>query len=57
MKIEFVALRELQMTLKAPFQTSFGTTTKRRILLVEVVSDGVSGWAEITTSEEPFYNA
>lgn len=57
MKIEFIALRELRMKLKAPFQTSFGTTTERRILLVEVASDGVTGWAEITAPEEPFYNA
>lgn len=57
MKIEFVALRELRMKLKSPFQTSFGTTLDRRVLLVEVGSNGVSGWAEITTPEEPFYNA
>ncbi len=57
MKIEFIALRELRMKLKAPFETSFGTTSERRILLVEVGADGLSGWAEITTQEEPFYNA
>lgn len=57
MKIEFIALRELRMKLKAPFQTSFGTTFERRVLLVEVRSQGASGWAEITTPEEPFYNA
>ncbi|HEU5401882.1 MAG TPA: o-succinylbenzoate synthase [Terriglobales bacterium] len=57
MKIDFVALRELKMRLKAPFETSFGTTFERRVLLVEVGADGLSGWAEITTQEEPFYNA
>jgi o-succinylbenzoate synthase len=57
MKIEFIALRELKMKLKAPFETSFGTTFERRILLVEVGADGLSGWAEITTQEEPFYNS
>lgn len=57
MKIEFIALRELKMRLKAPFETSFGTTLERRVLLVEVRSDGLIGWAEITTQEEPFYNA
>jgi O-succinylbenzoate synthase len=56
MKIELITLRELKMLLKAPFETSFGTTLERRILLVEVVSDGLSGWAEITTQEGPFYN-
>jgi len=57
MKIEFIALRELKMKLKAPFETSFGTTSERRVLLVEAGADGLSGWAEITTQEEPFYNA
>src|SRR5579862_6798863 len=57
MRIDFVALRELRMKLKAPFQTSFGTTFDRRVLLVEVGSGGLTGWAEITTPEEPFYNA
>jgi o-succinylbenzoate synthase len=57
MRIDFIALRELRMKLRAPFQTSFGTTVNRRVLLVEVRSDGATGWAEITTPEEPFYNA
>lgn len=57
MKIEFIALRELTMKLKAPFETSFGTTLVRRVLLVEVGADGLTGWSEITTQEEPFYNA
>jgi o-succinylbenzoate synthase len=57
MKIDLVTLRELKMKLKAPFETSFGTTFERRVLLVEVASDGLRGWAEITTQEEPFYNA
>lgn len=57
MKIEFIALRELGMRLKVPFETSFGTTLERRVLLVEIGADGLTGWAEITTQEEPFYNA
>lgn len=43
MKIEAITLRELQMRLKAPFETSFGVTQDRRILLVEVLADGVMG--------------
>ena len=57
MKIEAITLRELQMCLKAPFETSFGVTHERRILLVEVIADGVSGWGEITAMESPCYNA
>src|SRR5580700_3148241 len=57
MKIESIALREIQLRLKAPFETSFGVSHHRRILLVEVVADGVSGWGEVTASETPAYNS
>jgi o-succinylbenzoate synthase len=57
MKIESVTLRELRMRLTTPFETSFGVTHDRRILLVLVIADGVSGWGEITTIETPSYNA
>jgi o-succinylbenzoate synthase len=57
MKIESIALREIRMKLKSPFETSFGTVQDRRILLVEVVVDGTSGWGEVTAGETPAYNA
>lgn len=57
MKIESLVLREIHMQLKSPFETSFGTVQNRRILLVEVVADGVSGWGEVTAGEAPGYNA
>src|SRR5262252_9603130 len=57
MKIESIVLREIHMRLKSPFETSFGTMQNRRILLVEVVADGVSGWGEVTAGETPGYNA
>src|SRR5437868_546437 len=56
MQIEAITIREIQMRLKAPFETSFGVTQDRRILLVEVVADGVSGWGEVTAMETPSYN-
>lgn len=56
MRIESITLRELEMRLKTPFETSFGVTQKRRIVLVEIVADGISGWGEVTTTEAPFYN-
>jgi o-succinylbenzoate synthase len=56
MKIESIALREIRMRLKSPFETSFGTVQDRRIVLVEVVADGVSGWGEVTAGETPAYN-
>jgi o-succinylbenzoate synthase len=56
MKIESITLREIHMRLKSPFETSFGTVQNRRILLVETVVDGVSGWGEVTAGETPSYN-
>jgi O-succinylbenzoate synthase len=38
------------------FETSFGRTYERDMILVEAVADGVSGWGEITAGENPFYN-
>ena len=38
------------------FETSFGRTTERQIVLVEVHSGGASGWGEVTAGENPFYN-
>src|SRR5690349_24847463 len=57
MKIEKLTLREIQMRLKSPFETSFGVTQVRRILLVEATCDGVSGWGEITALESPSFNS
>src|SRR4051812_1142906 len=56
MKIEQITLREIRMPLLFRFETSFGFTTERRIVLVEVVGDGASGWGEVTAGEGPFYN-
>ena len=57
MKIESIIMREIHVRLRSPFETSFGTVQNRRILLVEVVADGVSGWGEVTAGETPGYNA
>jgi len=57
MKIEAIVVREIHLRLKSPFETSFGTVENRRILLVEVVADGASGWGEVTAGATPGYNA
>jgi o-succinylbenzoate synthase len=57
MKIEELTLREISIRLRNPFETSFGTTWARRILLVEARCDGVTGWGEVTAGEGPFYNS
>jgi O-succinylbenzoate synthase len=56
MKIEAVTLREIQMPLVHFFETSFGRTYSRRILLVTVHSEGADGWAECVADERPFYS-
>ena len=56
MHVEQVTLRELHMKLIAPFQTSLETTTVRRVLLVEAVVDGVTGWGECVAGETPSYS-
>lgn len=55
-RIERLTLREIRMPLVHFFETSFGRTYERRMILVEVQSDGVSGWGEVTCGENPFYN-
>jgi o-succinylbenzoate synthase len=55
LKVEKITLREIRMPLVTPFETSFGRTTDRRMLLVEAVADGVSGWGESVAGEGPFY--
>ncbi len=57
MNIESIVLRQIQVKLKAPFETSFGKTLERRVVLVEAISDGLSGWGEVTAGEGPFYNS
>jgi len=56
MKIEKVILRQIRMPLVHFFETSFGRTQERDIILVEVIGEGASGWGEVTAGENPFYN-
>jgi O-succinylbenzoate synthase len=56
MKIEAIHLREVKMELAHPFTTSFGTTTTRRVMLVELVSEGLSAWGECVAGEHPYFS-
>ena len=56
MKIEAITLREIHMPLVHFFETSFGRTYSRRILLVSVLSEGINGWGECVAGEDPFYS-
>ena len=57
MKIEAITLREIQMPLVHFFETSFGRTYSRRILLVTVHCEGVDGWGECVAGEDPFFSS
>jgi o-succinylbenzoate synthase len=57
MKIEAITLREIQMPLVHFFETSFGRTYSRRILLLTAHSEGVDGWSECVAGEDPFYSS
>ena len=57
MKIDSIVLRELRMPLVRPFETSFGVTSNRRVILAEVRSEGLTGWGECTAGERPFFSA
>lgn len=55
--LERLELREIELPLKSPFETSFGRTTRRRILIVRVFDKtGASGYGECVAAEGPFYN-
>jgi O-succinylbenzoate synthase len=55
MRVNQIKLREVRMQLVAPFETSMGVSSARRILLVEVDIDGTTGWGECVAGEDPFY--
>jgi O-succinylbenzoate synthase len=55
MKLDAITLREIRMPLVRAFETSFGRTAERRILLVTVEQDGLQGWGECTAGEDPYY--
>jgi O-succinylbenzoate synthase len=56
MRIEALTIREIHMPLVHFFETSFGRTTTRRIILLTAHCDGINGWAECVAGENPFYS-
>jgi O-succinylbenzoate synthase len=56
MKISKIELIEIKMPLVHFFETSFGRTYERRIILARVeTADGAEGWGECTAGETPSY--
>jgi o-succinylbenzoate synthase len=57
MQLEKLDLREIQLALIHPFETSFGTTSHRRILIIRAFDkSGAIGYGECTAPEDPFFN-
>jgi O-succinylbenzoate synthase len=57
LKIRSIELTEVNLPLVHFFETSFGRTYERRIILVRVEDvDGAEGWGEITCGEVPGYS-
>jgi o-succinylbenzoate synthase len=53
--ISRIELRQIRMRLLHPFETSFGVTRDRIIVLVKVSDGEFEGYGEVTAGEEPFY--
>ncbi|WP_342528331.1 o-succinylbenzoate synthase [Chryseomicrobium sp. FSL W7-1435] len=57
MKIVQVTLRHLQMEMKSPFTTSFGTFQTKEFILLEAVDEqGTIGYGESVAFSAPWYN-
>jgi O-succinylbenzoate synthase len=57
MKIESIELRRIEIPLVSPFRTSFGTETRRDILLVRVATPDAEGWGECVAGSDPLYSS
>jgi O-succinylbenzoate synthase len=56
-RVESVELREIRIPLVHFFETSFGRTVERRIILLTVRSEDGIGYGECTAAEQPLYSA
>lgn len=57
MRLDGIELRRIDMPLVAPFRTSFGTETRRDVLLVRAVTDAAEGWGECVAMVDPLYSS
>lgn len=57
LKLKQITLKEIGLPLKHPFETSFGVTKERRIIIVEALDEsGAVGYGECTAMEQPLFN-
>ncbi|WP_391207927.1 o-succinylbenzoate synthase [Psychrobacillus sp. L4] len=57
MLIKEMNIRKMNMTMKSPFSTSFGTFQVKEFLLLEATDElGNTGWGESTAFQSPWYS-
>lgn len=56
MKIERLTMRRLRMPLRSHFETSFGRIYTRDCILLELESDGFTGYGECVADRDPGYS-
>ena len=55
MKIQEIRMRHMEMRMKNPFTTSFGTMQDKPFLLIEVTDEeGNAGWGESVAFQHPW---
>ncbi len=57
MLIDAIELRLLHLPLVRFFETSFGRTDERALILIRVDGEGAVGWGECVADAHPFYSA
>jgi O-succinylbenzoate synthase len=55
-KIDRIELREVRMQLTEPFEISSGVAYDRRVMVLALTCDGVTGWGECVAGEFPDYS-
>ncbi len=55
-KIEKINVYIVKLPLIKPFETSFSVQKEREAIILELISNGISGWGESVTSPDPFYS-
>lgn len=57
MKLTGIEIRRIELPLVSPFRTSFGTQTKRPVLILRAVTPEQEGWSECVALADPLYSA
>lgn len=56
MKLTHAELRQVELPLAFPFETSYGREVVKTCLLVRLWADGLVGWGEVPAAGAPLYN-